>query len=180
MSAPENIGYWLTNLKNRGSETISRSFWDKLAKDLNDYVEGFNSSLITQLANTGSLREKLAITTGKTLLLESEPLHSIRVRYDDHQLHIIFDIRTGLLVYVFSSPKLAVFAPAGKGVTARGEVQLDPESSSFRATSSPTINLGSGSLEARDWPVHDRLAQYLLQKLVVPDLIDDRFVARSS
>jgi hypothetical protein len=90
----------------------------------------------------------------------------------------LLDERTGRLIYQFVSPNLADFDPKSKGITGEGEIFINLRSSYFEVTSSPNINLGATIPEARAWPVPDRLAQYLMQKLIGPTIEDERFMTQ--
>jgi hypothetical protein len=101
--------------------------------------------------------------------------HLLTVSYGEHLLRVLFDERTGKLIYQFVTPKMATFDRESHGVTAHGEVLVDIQSSASRITSSPYINLDTTLADGSIWASHNRLVQYLLQKLLSPSFDDTRF-----
>ena len=156
MSSAERVNFFIANVDNNSHEPTLRSFWGKFVQDLQNYIEGLNSHRKSQ-----------------ALSIHNQDEQSIEISYEGHLLNVVLDARTGKLRYWFITPKLAHFVPGERGITAEGVVELPSVSAGFSTTSEPPINLGGS--DAASWPVHDRLAQYLLQKLIVPEIQDERF-----
>jgi hypothetical protein len=156
------LDYWVSSVWGTNSErTVTEGFWLRLEADIEAYGEAYN---LEHLGHQSSLFET------------QRDGHKLTVNYGDHLLRLLLDERTGRLVYQFVSPKLAEFEPEFRGVTMQGEVFVDIRPGHFKATSSPHINLGANIAEVGAWPIHDRLAQYLMQKLIGPTIKDQRFM----
>jgi hypothetical protein len=157
MPTPENAFSWASDFSIRANQTVARGFWAKLAADIGTYIDAYNSAV-------------------NEAVLSAEPDGDyLVVRYDAYELAIHMDVRTGVLRYWFSTPRIAKIDVKGSEISGRGKVTLDTASSFFTAVGDPPINFGKFQSEGRLWPIHDRLAQYLLQKLLNPSYVDFRF-----
>lgn len=158
MSGAERVNYFITNIDNSSRESVARSFWGKFVQDLQKYVEGLNSHRGSQAVS-----------------IHNQDEQSIEISYEGHLLNVLLDARTGTLRYWFITPKLGHLSIDERGITHTGTVQLDIDAPGFSTTSAPPIKLGNAHVDPESWPAHDRLAQYLLQKLIVPGIVDERF-----
>jgi len=159
MSQETNIDQWITTAHPSAAErAIACSFWNEVAGDMQTYAQAYNAGF-----------------RGETHFLFEQDGHLVTVSYGEHLLRVLFDERTGKLIYQFVTPKMATFDRELHGVTAHGEVLIDIQSGSSRITSSPQINLDTALADGSIWSSHNRLVQYLLQKLISPSFDDERF-----
>jgi hypothetical protein len=165
MPQETTIDQWVTAAHPTAAErAITHRFWKDLAGDMQDHTQAFNSG-----------------HRGEAHFAFEQDGHLLTVIYGEHLLRILFDERTGKLIYQFVTPKMATFDRESHGVTAYGEVLLDIQSSTAgtsgaaRITSSPHINLDTALADGSIWASHNRLVQYLLQKLISPSFDDERF-----
>ena len=153
-----SLDQWIATAHPSPAErAIACSFWNEVASDMQTYAQAYNAGF-----------------RGETHFLFEQDGHLLTVAYGEHLLRVLFDERTGKLIYQFVTPKMATFDRESHGVTAHGEVTLDLQSSSSQITTSPHINLDTALADGSIWASHNRLVQHLLQKLIHPSFDDER------
>ncbi len=161
MPQEANLDQWIASSHSTTAErAIAQGFWKEFATFMQAYAQAYNWEHRSE---------------GTTHFAFDQDGHHLNVNYGEYSLRILFDERTGKLLYQFVTPKLTIFDRESHGVTDQGEFTLDIQSSAFKMTSSPAINLDKTPDNGETWALNDRLVQYLLQKLISPTFEDERF-----
>jgi hypothetical protein len=161
MPQEANLNHWVSSSHSTAAErAVTHGFWKEFATFMQAYAQAYNWEHRNE---------------GTTHFAFEQNGHNLNVNYGEYLLRILFDERTGKLLYQFVTPKLAIFNRELHGVTEEGELVLDIQSSSFKMASSPSINLDSTLENGETRALNDRLVQYLLQKLISPTFDDEHF-----
>jgi hypothetical protein len=161
MSEQTNLRYWASNIKHHWTnpDTICAKFWQDLVTEISHVVNALNAEMG---------KDRLTLT-------DETVGNFIRVTFDEHELRIHFDRRTGYLEYRYATPSLSKLSEEEPIITGAGNVVVSTDSSFFTATTSPELNLHGVAHYGNTWTIPEQLSELLVQKLVAPNFHDNRF-----
>jgi hypothetical protein len=162
MSELKDLAYWTSNISRQWTnpDTVCGNFWEKLVLELGQAVTALNLAM-------GADR----------LALKDEIVGSfVKVTFDEHELRLHFDRRTGRLEYRYATPSLSGLSEKEPITTGAGSITVSADSSFFSVKTEPELNLHPVPHFGNNiWTIPEQLAQLLTQKLVAPNFHDNRF-----
>lgn len=161
MSSPSQFSQWAQKVATqaRNNEKAPALFWEGLRKSIQEDVHSLN-----------------AVFHSEEVQYTYDEEFSVRAQYNNRVLTIAVDLTTGRLDYHINvtSSDMALMEEVFRGHI---RVRLQPGSQeAIKAEEASVEAFGWLTAQSlRRWPLHARMSQYLLQKLVAPELNDIEF-----